>query len=171
MVASTALLVASIASTAAATGAQLYAQKQAGKAADNEAKYKEALLQRKATDQRNMVSENSRTRLLERQRTLSELRVRMAERGFANSGTQLAVFGEFGSRLDDSIDEATTQGLGQVQAYNENIRMSKWMGESRRSAAKIDTFTTLAKGTTQLGSSLYTNYRETGNSFGIFKNP
>lgn len=163
---STALL---LTSAVFSTGAQLYAQKSASAAGDEEMKYRDSLLTRKAQDQRTTVRENSRRQLLEKQRALSEIRVSQAARGFAASGTQLAVLGEFGSRIDEQIDNATTQGLGQVQQYNESARMARWGNKVRKSAERLDMATTLLRGATGAGSSLYSNYRNTGeNPFGIF---
>lgn len=147
----------------------MYAQKSASSAADAEAKAQENLLERRAEDQRNATRENARRMLLDRQRTLSELRVRQAAQGFSQSGTQLAVLGEFGSRLDEQIDEATTRGLGVVQQYRENIRMARWSTGVRHTAEGINLLSTGIQGATKLGSSLYSDYRQNGvNPFNIF---
>ena len=98
MVAPTLLTVASSVFT---TGAILLAQRQAGQAAEVEAKYRQDLLARQAESDRNDLRENTSRRLSERERHMAELRVMNAARGMANSGTQLAVMGEIESRLDD----------------------------------------------------------------------
>jgi len=102
----------------ASTVVGMYSQYRQTKAATATAKAelsaRQTYYKRAEDSQRAALKENSRIRLEERQRTLSELRVNQAARGFANGGTQLAVFGDFKSRLDDQIDEATNQGLDQI---------------------------------------------------------
>lgn len=145
------------------------AQRHALAASKAEAQYRESLLERKATDERNATRENARRRLMDRERVLSELRTRQAASGFANSGTPLNVFGEFRSRLDEEIDEATTQGLDRVANYREQIKMSKWQMDQKKAAAKMNMFGTIVQGVTSLASSYRSNQQQTGqDAFGIF---
>lgn len=154
------------------TVGSIQAQKHASKAADVEAKYREDLLARKSTDERNVLRENSTRRLRERQRRMAEIRAEQAARGFADSGTPLAVFGEIESILDDQINQATNQGLDQISQYNEQIKMSRFSSANRREAESLNMFNTVLGGDTQLGSNLYGAHKEfgtKGDPFSIFK--
>lgn len=158
-----------LASAAISTGATMYAQDRASKAADAEAKYREGLLSRRATDERNALRENSKRRFAERRRRLAEVRARQAATGFANSGTQLVVFGEFRSRLDEEIEDATNQGVDRIASHNQQIQMSQFTTKQRKSAERINQYSTLVKGATSAGSGYYSNYRETGGDpFSLF---
>jgi hypothetical protein len=160
---------ATILTTLVTTGLSLYAQKQAGTAANMEAKYREQLGTRQADATRDATRENARRRLADRDRALSEVRARQAAAGFANAGTPLAVFGEYRSRLDDQIDEATNQGLDAVANYREQVKLSQWQTTQRDAASRLNTFATLIGGATSLGSGYYTGYRTTGKDpFSIF---
>lgn len=158
-----------LASAAISTGGTMYAQKQASRAADAEANYREGILARRATDERNALRENTKRRFAERQRRLAEVRARQAASGFAESGTQLVVFGEFQSRLDEEIEEATNQGIDRVASHNEQIRMSQFATGQRKSAERINQYSTLMQGATAAGSGYYSNYRQTGGDpFSLF---
>lgn len=148
------------------TYASIQAQKSASYAADAEADYREKLLARKATDEKNALRENSRIRLLERQRAMAELRVSQAASGMAFSGTALAVFGEIGSRYDDQINEATNQGLDRIASYNHQIQVSKWSTDMRHSAEKLERRNTLIGGGIKLASGMASTYKTFGTSFG-----
>ena len=114
--------------TVAATAYAAYASneqtKHATEAAEAEATARQDLHNREGQNQRNALKENSRTRLLDRERRLAELRVHQAASGFsAKGGTQLAIFGDFKSKLDDRIDEATNQGLDRIAQVRGQSKM------------------------------------------------
>lgn len=158
-----------LASAAISTGAAMYAQDQSTKAANAESKYREQLLTRRAGSEREALRENSRRRMIDRDRQLSEIRARQAAAGFANSGTQLAVFGEIRSRMDDEIDSATNQGLNQLANYSDQISMSKFATSQRNAAHSTNMLSTAVQGATGAASGYRDNYRHTGQDpFSIF---
>jgi exonuclease VII large subunit len=123
------------------TAVGMYSQYSQAKAATSAAKAEYAARKtyyKRAEDaQRTALKENTRIRLEERQRALSELRVNQAARGFATgSGTQLAVLGAFRSRLDDQIDEATNQGLDQIAQIQSRAEMDKFTTTNQLSQMK-----------------------------------
>ena len=162
----------SIASTVVGTAASFYATDQSKKAAEAEASYRQSLLKNQRVEEKTTLKENTRRRLQERDRQLSELRVLQASRGFAPSGTQLAVLGETQNRMDEEIDDLTNQGMGRIRQYGEQIRMSKFGAAQASQAADIQQFSNLLGGVTSGASSYASNYRNYGEGadvFNIFK--
>ena len=111
-------------STAYAAYSSSQQTKHATKAAKAESTARQNLYDREEQNQKNALTENSRTRLRDRERKLAELRVHQAASGFSSSGgTQLAIFGDFKSKLDDRIDEATNQGLDRIAQVRGKAKM------------------------------------------------
>jgi len=161
-----------VASTVLSTGASIYGAHQSKLAAQAEAKTRENFLNRKRMDERNALKTNTKRRLEERQRHLSQVRVQNAASGMANSGTQLAVFGEIGSRLDEGIDEATSRSMGTISNYGHQIEQSKFMTGLNNRAANISMVSAGIQGVTSLASGLSNNYDRSGKGvdpFAIFK--
>ena len=160
--------IATLALSAATTAYQIDHSKKAANAA---AKTRENLLERRKTDERNVLRENTRRRLENKKRYLSKLRVQQAASGFTNSGTQLAVFGEIESRLDEGIDEATSQAFSRLNNYDSQIANSKFSNKLSNSASNLQ-FMALAANT---ATSAYTSYKGDvdrygkDNVFSIFK--
>jgi hypothetical protein len=127
----------SLATTAFSIYASNSATKYANKAATAEMQARRDIYDRNESNQRNALKTNSRIRLDERNRTLSELRVNQAASGFGQSGgTQLAIFGDFKSRLDDQIDEATNQGLDQIAQIRDQRNMDAFLTGNQISQRK-----------------------------------
>lgn len=139
----------------------------AADAAQAESTARQNLYAREQKNRRLAIKENTATRLQERDRRLSELRVDQAAAGFSgNSGTQLAIFGAFRSRLDEQIDEATNQGLDQVaslrsQAKMESFATSNQIGNIEYSN-KMNNIATGISGATQA----FGSYQRERNAFG-----
>tara|TARA_R110000868_G_scaffold124963_5_gene330206 strand:+ start:1017 stop:1529 length:513 start_codon:yes stop_codon:yes gene_type:complete len=158
-------------STALSAGMGLAQQRQAGQAAKAEAGYQTGLLTRKAESERDVLRENSRRQLIEKERQLAEVRVSNAARGFANSGTQLAVFGDIGSRLDDRINQSASQAMGQVASYNEQKRMIAFGETQRKAAVPLQTAGILVGAAVKQYAGMKSDYNTFGdkaNPFGIF---
>ena len=112
------------------------ATSEANKAANAEMKARQVYRQREERNKRTALKQNTATRVYERDRQLAELRVNQAASGFANSGTQLAIFGEFKSRLNDQIDEATNQGLDQIANIKNQGAMDQFVTQNQISQRK-----------------------------------
>lgn len=163
--------------TALSVGAGLWMNGQTTKAANAaaEAEYtaRKQLLERKQTDERNALKDNTTRRFDARDRRLAELRVAQAASGFAETGTQLAVFGEFKNRLDDDIDQGTNQALDRLASYREQVKLDRWSTDNRINQnnfdSKMNMWSTIIGGVTKGASQSYSAYRETGKSpFDIF---
>lgn len=144
------------------TGAALYAQKASSVASKAEAKYQQQLLQKKANAERATLSENTRRQLIERQRQLSQVRVNNAASGFDSTGTQLAVFGEIESRLDDRINQGVTQGFNQISSYYDQLRMSQFSETQRKKSELPSYLATGIKGVTSFVADLKSDYDRYG---------
>jgi L-rhamnose isomerase len=125
-----------VVSTAVGMYSQYRQTKVATATAKAELAARQTYYKRAEDSQRNALKENTRIRLEERQRALSELRVNQAARGFASGGTQLAVFGDFKSRIDDQIDEATNQGLDQIAQIRNRSSMDTFVAGNQISQMK-----------------------------------
>jgi hypothetical protein len=158
-------------STALSAGLGLAQQRQAGQAAKAEASYQTSLLTRKAESERDALRENTRRQLIDKERQLAEVRVSNAARGFANSGTQLAVFGDIDSRLNDRINQSASQAMGQIANYNEQKRMIAFSEAQRKAAAPLETAGILIGAATKQYAGMKSDYQTFGdkaNPFGIF---
>jgi len=152
------------------TVTSLQAQKHAQKSAQAQAQYEEKLLTRRAESERSALRENASRRIQERERTLAEVRAANAASGVAMSGTQLAVFGQIGSRINDQIDEATNQSLDRIQMYGEQVKMSQFQTQQQKVAGKIDRTSTIIGGVVKSASRGYDAYQTFGNKspFSLF---
>lgn len=150
----------------------VYGHNQQVAAANAATKTQENLLNRRIQDQRNATVENSKRRLAERDRYLSKVRVQNAASGFSNSGTQLAVFGEIQNRLDEQINEATSQAFTQINQNQDRIRANRFANDQRVSALNTQLGASLintAVGGYRQGKADYNRYGG-NNPFGIFGN-
>jgi hypothetical protein len=164
--------IALVGSTLLSTGAAIFGAQQSKLAGQAEAKTREQLLKRKQLDAREAHKINTKRRLEERQRHLSKVRVQNAATGIANSGSQLAVFGEIESRLDESIDEATSRTMGTISNYGHQIEQSKFMTGLNNRAANLSMVSAGIRGVTGLAKGLSSNYDRSGKGvdpFSIFK--
>ncbi len=133
--------------TAAQTGLSIVSQIQASKAAKAESKYRVQQLNAKQAAERKAMETNAGRMIDERQRAMAAVRAQQAASGFqTGTGTQLAVFGEIGSRYDEQIDEATNRSLDQIASYRESARMERFTQKQENKAALIGMGTTLLSG-------------------------
>lgn len=140
------------------------------KAAGVEAEVREDHLKRKQEDARNALRENTKRRLQEKKRRLARVRVQNAASGMANSGTQLAVFGEIESRLDEGIDEATSRSMGVISNYQSQIDNSKFQTSLNAKAAGTAQFANVIQGVGKGVTAYAGNYDRTGQDpFNIYK--
>lgn len=158
--------IASIVISAAATA---YGIEQSKAAAEAEAKTRENLLERRQADARNALRENTRRRLEEKKRRLARIRVQNAASGLTNSGTQLAVFGEIESRLDEGIDEATSRGMGTIGNYAHQIELSKFQTRINAKTAQSQHIANVGQSVRKYAKSYASNYDRTGSDpFSIY---
>tara|TARA_R110000764_G_scaffold16146_3_gene45367 strand:- start:1882 stop:2382 length:501 start_codon:yes stop_codon:yes gene_type:complete len=152
-----------ILTTAASTAYGINQSKQAAKV---EHKNRENTLARRQENERNALRENTKRRLEEKKRRLSRIRVQNAASGLTNSGTQLAVFGEVESRLDEGIDEATSKSMGRINDYSHQIELSKFSTQMKVQAANTSQYTNLVKTGVRLGAA-----KKAAEDNGTYKDP
>lgn len=169
MATSTALLVGS---TILSTGASLVAQNSAQNAADAQSENQQNLLQRRAEDQKQALSENSRRQLENQRRQLARLRLAQAASGFnTDTGTPLAIFGDIENTMDDQIEEQTNQALAAYQ-YTRSQQANLAYGDQLRSqAGAVNRLAIGVQGLTNFASGYEDNWDRHGSDpFGIFSN-
>lgn len=145
--ASAGFAIASLVISAATTA---YSIDQSKKSAEAAAETRENLLMRRRTDERNALRENTKRRLDDKKRYLSKLRVAQAASGMSNSGTQLEVFGEIESRLDEQTNEATSQAFSRITNIDSQIANNKFALGQQKAAANMQ-FVSLAANTFSQG--------------------
>lgn len=129
--------VATVATLVISAATSAYQINHAKKSAQAAGETRENLLKRKQTDERNTLRENTNRRLDDKKRYLKKLRVQQAASGFVNSGTQLEVFGEIENRLDEGIDEATSQGFTRLNNYDAQIANSQFATQQSNASANL----------------------------------
>jgi len=150
--------------------ASAYGIDQAKQSAKVEAKNRQNVLARRQEDERNALRENTRRRLDEKKRHLAKVRVQNATSGFANSGTQLAVFGEIESRLDESINEATSRSMASINKYGQQIKLSKHSAKIQNKAFRTAQIGNVIKTGTKAAGAYSNNYDRSGyDPFSIYK--
>lgn len=147
--------------------------KYANAAAEAEYTARKQLLERKQTDERNALKDNTRRRFENKDRRMAELRQAGAMSGSAESGTQLAMLGEIGNRLDDEIDQGTNMALDRLSSYREQIKLDRWSTDNRINQnnfdGKMNAWSTIIGGVAKGAGQSYDMFRETGKSpFSIF---
>lgn len=164
----TALVVSSIVSA----GTGFVAQKSAKDAADAQSQSSQNLLERNQENQRQALVENSKRLQRNKDRQLAQLRVSQAAGGFnTTSGTPLSLFGQIETRIDEQVDEQTSQALdaiGRTQAQRDSLAFSDSVRDSSHSSNQLASG---VKGAVGFVSSYGQNYRRTGrgiNPFGVF---
>lgn len=151
------------------TGVSMYSQNKAAQAADAQAKHEQQLLANRRDAERDALKKNTSKMLSDKRRKMAEVHAQQAARGFARSGTQLAVFGEIDDRLDEQIEATTNQALDRVAQYGNQIAMSKFDQKQRKSAAKMDMFSTALGGAVSAGFRGYQTKQKYGDQpFKIF---
>ena len=160
-----------VGSTILSTGASLVAQKSAQNAADAQSESQQNLLQRRAEDQKQALSENARRQLENKQRQLARLRLAQAASGFkTDTGTPLAIFGDIESTLDQGIEEQTSQALAAYQYTRSQQTNLAYGDELRRQAGRVNRMAIGVQGVTQFVGGYQDNYeRYKSDPFGIFK--
>jgi len=131
----------------------------ANEAAQAEADARQRALDRKSTNERNALKENQLRRKEMRDRKLAELRVAQAASGFADNGTQLAVFGAFRNRLDDEIDQGTNQALDRLSSYLEQGKMTQWATDLQIGQNNFNASLDMWKSAAQGASEAFSIYR------------
>lgn len=133
-------------------GAGIYAQKSAEDAANAQSKSQQDLLERKQSNQRQALIENTKRQARNKERQMAMVRLAQSASGFkTNSGTPLAVFGDIESGLDDEINETTSRALdaiGTSKSQIQNLRTGdKWRahaGSIQRMAIGVEAATNYA---------------------------
>lgn len=126
-----------IASLVISAATSAYSINQSQKSAEAAAETRENLLNRRRTDERNTLRENTKRRLEDKKRYLSKVRVANAASGMANSGTQLAVFGEIESRLDDQTNAATDEAFSSIASIDSQIANNQFALEQKKAATNL----------------------------------
>ena len=152
-----------IVSALASTGASMYAQKAGEDAANAQSKSQQNLLERKQSNQRQALVENTKRLARNKERQLAMVRLSQSASGFnTNAGTPLAVFGDIESGLDDEINETTSRALdaiGTTKSQAQNLRTGdKW----RAHAGGIERMAIGVEGVSNYASAYAGNYDRSG---------
>ncbi len=158
--------------------AQSRAKDAAEQSANAQAAHQQALLARQESNQRVALRENVKRQESNKVRQLAQLRVTQAAGGFnTTNGTQLAIFGDIETRLDEQVNEQISQGLdaiGDTRNQSEAIGFTNQVQNSVRDAEfGANVFSTVAEGASDVFGAAKKNFNATGkgaNPFGIFNN-
>lgn len=159
-----------ILSSVVGLGTSLYAQSAANNAAEAAANSQTNALNRQKENQRQTLIENSKRQLRNKERQLAQLRASQAASGFnTSSGTPLAIFGDIESRLDEQINEGTSQALDAIGNTQNQINNVAYGEDLRRQASGVNTAAIFVGAATKFGSGYASNYDRTGNDpFSVF---
>ena len=159
-----------LATTLISTGATVIAQQSAKDAADAQSQSQQDALERSNENNRQALIENSRRQRRNKQRQLAQVRASQSASGFnTQGGTQLAIFGDIESRLDEQLNEQTSQALDVIGNRNSQISNLQFADGVRQSSFNTNLLSTGIQAGTSFGSGLRNNFNRTGdNPFGIF---
>lgn len=137
----TALTLAAVASVVG-TGAAVYGQQQAAKAAEYTADYNKRLQLGQAKQETAVAAENARRKARENARIIGAQRAALAEAGLAMEGTPLAVLGETAATLQRDILDLGYTAASRSRSLMAGANLSAWQGRSQASAMRTNAIST-----------------------------
>lgn len=159
-----------ILSSVVGLGTQLYAQSASNNAAEAAAKSQANALNRQKENQRQALVENSKRQLRNKERQLAQLRASQAASGFnTDGGTPLVIFGDIESRLDEQINEGTSQALDAIGNTQNQINNVAYGESLRKQANGANTAAIFVGSAAKFASGYASNYDRTGDDpFSVF---